>query len=382
MVTRIELNKLLGKNSNINLSLFLSTGAGDKNTDKGRIELKNLIKEGREQLLAYNVDPNEVDKMLKPITKLIDDTLFWIYQNKGLAIFINDNGFNYFKLPIEFKSEALVSNYFNIKPLFPIFQNNGLFYILALSQNRIKLLQCTKYDIEEIELKDMPTSLEEALKYEDPEKQLQLSTRTSQNTGNRKAAIFHGHGPGSEIEKNEILRYLQEVNAGLWKAIEDKGAPIVIASVDYLLPILKEANKQFNIFSEGISGNPEHTTDAELHEKAWNIVRPYFRQEETNAKAEYNKLVGTGKASNDLKDILYKAIHKGVDKLIVSKDEIVYGKYDINSNELLMEDKKSRESEELINLAVIHTFMNNGQVYVLEKEIMPKNSKFAAIYRF
>lgn len=382
MFTREELNKLLSNKSEINLSIFLSTGAKEQNTEKGKIKLKNLIKISQDKLLERNIEKKEIDRMLEPALNLLEDTNFWIYQSDGLAIFINNMGFYYYKLPIEFKEEAVVSKYFYIRPLFPIFQNNGQFYILALSQNDLKLFHCTKYYTRQVELENVPTSLGEALKYDDAENELHVSIRTGQNTGTNRAGIFHGHGAGKDSDKNNILRYFQEVNSGLEKEILDKEIPIVIASVDYLIPIYQEVNKQFKILSQGISGNPEHITDSELQEKGWEIVEPYFRKIETKIKEQYNALAGTGKASDDLEDILNRAINKGIDKLIITNEEQIWGCFDMESNKLAEDKKKNIDSEELINIAVMHTFLNSGEVYVLEENEMPSKSNYAAIYRY
>ena len=51
--------------------------------------------------------------------------------------------------------------------------------LLSLSQNQVSVIECQPCAIHEIRPKNIPGSLEEALQYEDPEKQLQCHTETS-----------------------------------------------------------------------------------------------------------------------------------------------------------------------------------------------------------
>jgi len=48
-----------------------------------------------------------------------------------------------------------------------------------------------------MDLGDTPRKIEDILKYDDPEKQLQYHTGTSSGKGKR-SAIFHGHGVGTD----------------------------------------------------------------------------------------------------------------------------------------------------------------------------------------
>ncbi len=45
-----------------------------------------------------------------------------------------------------------VANHFYVKPLIQALQSERVFYVLALSQKHIRLLQCTEDSSEEVEL--------------------------------------------------------------------------------------------------------------------------------------------------------------------------------------------------------------------------------------
>ncbi|SET11445.1 hypothetical protein SAMN05660297_01454 [Natronincola peptidivorans] len=382
MFTRETLDQLLSKGKDKNLSLYLSTGFQEKDPQQGKIKLKNLLKEGESQLLKQGVKKSQLKKYTGSIEKLIEDTKFWNNESKGIAIFATEEDFQYYSMPVDFASRAFVTDELYIQPLFPVFQRNGQFYILAISQNDLRLLHCTRDDVREIKLENVPTSIHETLQYDVVEKQIQFSTKTPSNIDGKRSAVFHGQGFGMEDEKVNILRYCQEIDAGLSKQLINENIPLILAGVQYLFPIYKEANKLPNLLDEGIIGNPEEFSNKELQKKGWSIIEPYFKKEEMEAIAKYNNLLGTGKSSNDIHEIVSAAYNQKIEALLVTKGKEVWGCYDKENNSVELHPEEIDNSQELLNFAAIHTFTNGGKVYVIEREEMPENTLYLAIFRY
>ena len=141
----------------------------------------------------------------------------------------------------------------------------------------------------------VPESLAEVLKYDQHEKQLQSHT-----TG-RGSAIFHGQGLGKDDAKVNILRYFQQVDHGLHELLREERVPLVIAAVDYLHPIYREANTYAHLLEEAIEGNPDELNTEELQERAWAIVQPYFERDRGGALEQYGEAVSKGLATNDVR---------------------------------------------------------------------------------
>ena len=234
------------------------------------IRLKNLLGQAEEKLVAYGLRAPEARNLLEVAHPLVEDNLFWQHQSDGLALLLTSDLFRAYRLPLDFEEFVFVGDHFYLKPLLPLLSGDGRFYILALSQNQIRLWQASRHSIGEIELKNTPTSMAEALKYDDPEKQLQFQTATGPpGSGGHRPAMFHSHAVGSDVEKTNLLRYFQQVEQGVQAVLKNEAAPLVVASVEYLLPIYKEVNSYPHLLNQGITGNPEILRPAELHEQAW-----------------------------------------------------------------------------------------------------------------
>jgi len=153
--------------------------------------------------------------------------------------------FSCYRLPFTFKEQVVVSDHFYLKPLLPFLATGARFYILAISQNAIRLLEGTRYSIHELELPQaVPANLAEALKYEEAENEVSFYSSSSGalvGKGGRKATIFYGQGVGHDDSKDHLLRYFQQINKGLHELLKDESVPLVLAGVEYLFPIYHQA---------------------------------------------------------------------------------------------------------------------------------------------
>ena len=239
ILARDELRTLTKEPEGLCVSIYMSTHRTGFEIQQDPIRLKNLLGEVEEHLVAGDLRTPEAQELLGPAEKLLQDGLFWQRQSDGLAIFLSPEQFRYYRLPFGFEDLVVVSDRFHAKPLLSLFSGDGRFYLLALSQNEVRLLQCTRYSVSEVDLEGTPKSLAEALRYNDPEKRLQFHTSTLTPGGKgERPAIFHGHGMASADDpKDYILRYFRQVDAGLRDLLRDEQAPLILAGVDYLLPI-------------------------------------------------------------------------------------------------------------------------------------------------
>ena len=280
-LSRDELSALVEKPQEMGVSIYMPTHrTGDIEQDP--IRLKNLLREAEDQLVDYGISISDASGLLEPAEQLLPDSHFWQHQGDGLAIFISPGIFRYYRLPYSFKELVVVTERFHIKPLLPLFSEDGVFYILAASQNQVRFLQCTRYHVRELTPESVPSNLAEALKYDQPEKQHQFHT-----TGPGGLLISHGHGVSKDYDKVNILRYFQQVDRGLHEVLREEHSPLIVAAVDYLHPIYREANTYHYLLDEGIEGNPDGLSEEALQEQAWSIVQPYFERGQTEALERY-----------------------------------------------------------------------------------------------
>lgn len=381
---RRELDLLLETRPGPHVSIFLPTHRAGRETQQDPIRLKNLLAEAEERLAGLDVrTPNAVD-LMTPARALLNDGLFWQRQEDGLALFLAPDVFRSYSLPLGFGEFVVVGEQFYIKPLLPLFQGNLEYFILALSQNAIRFYQADRFSIAEVEVPDIPSSLEEALQYDDMERELQFHTRTDTPRGGERAATFFGTGAKGEEDKTNLLRYFQKVAPGVENNLSGRQAPLVLAGVDYLLPLYKRASSYGNIVDGGIEGNPEKLDTKVLHEKSWELIKPRAEQGQAEAMERYAQLEGnrSPKAANELKSILPAALNGRVQVLFVPRDEQQWGVYDPNKNVTKLHKSRKPGDIDLLDYAAAQTLGKGGTVYAVETEGMPNGHRVAAIFYY
>jgi hypothetical protein len=378
-----DLKKLISQQGKWCVSLYMPTHRMGREQQQDPIRLKNLLAEAETKLLATGIRRPEVQKLMEPAEQLLWNRSFWQHQSDGLAIFLSNDFSIVYRLPAEFKELLVIANSFHIKPLVPLLSRTGSFYVLALSMNNVRLFQGTPDTISEIAL-DFPTSMEEALWMDDPERQLNLhSSQKTTNATRGGAPVYHGNDLSDE-DKTNILRFFQTVNQGLNTLIEDHTIPMVLAGVDYLLPIYREATTYQNILADGIAGNPDRERIKELHQEAWNIARPLFEESQKKAYEKFEQLLGQ-QSELAVKDVAtaVKAAHFGqVETLFVPLAVQIWGKYDSQNNRVLKAPEPGAEFEDLLDFAAAETILNSGQVFAVPREQLPGDGELAAILRY
>lgn len=358
-----ELRSLMQKQMGICVSLYMPTLRTATDMQQNHIRYKNLLREAEKRLIANQLSSSEAKSLMAPAQELSGDLSFWRGQNDGLAVFLSAGLLKYYRLPKNFDELIVVTDHFHLKPLIPIVGGGVEFYILAISQNHVRLFKSLRYRTKEVILKDLPQSLDTALNLDVFEKHLQLHT-------------------GTEDSKANILRFFQHVDRSLHDFLVDKKSPLVFAGVDYLFPIYKEANTYPLLADKCISGNPKTLGPDELRELAWPIVGPFFEKKKLDAIEEYRKNGGTGLVSGDLREVIKAAYHGRVSVLFVSVGVQKWGSFDPETDEVFLNEKPGPGHEDLLDFAATQSLLNGGTVYAVAPEEVPGETPMAAIFRY
>lgn len=381
-VTREEIQNLLQTPGRPCVSIYMPTYRAGAETQQNPIRLKNLLRRVQERLVETGMKDTDAAELMTPVRELMDDQTFWQQQADGLAIFRSPEVFKTFRLPTALDENAVVEHRFHLKPLFSLVNGDGRFYVLALSQQKIRLIAASRHSAEELDLPGVPTSLEEALG-DLSRGHTQLQQRPS-GPGISRAPIFHGHGTKEDNIKAELVQYFNLADKALQKYM-DRDAPVVLAGVEYLLPRYKVTTEHPKVLEEGLTGNADLLSAEELRDAAWEIVEPYFLEDRRRAAERYGDLSGSGRSSSSYQEILPAAHDGRIDTLFVARGVRLWGSYDLQKREVRLEEDQAiqrNHSEDLLDLAAVQTFLNSGTVYAVPQQEIPDGQAMAAIFRY
>jgi len=377
-----ELNELMHGEQEICVSIYVPRQRSGGWMQEDRILFKNLLRNAERHLLTKGLRPLETETLLYPAHNLLEDGLFWEQDANGFVLFIAPRGMCHYQLSLKPDALVVVAHHFHILPLLSQQETNHSFYILALSRNQVRLLHGLQSELTEMNLKGLPKNLEQALGYETPEKQNGARPLPASVGGGGRRAIFYGQSAGPEDGKDELVRYLRVIDAALRGHFKDRGAPLVLAAVDYFFPLYREVNSYPYLVEEGIEGNPEKASLAQLYMRGWEIVQPLFKQAEREALARYQQLVGTGLASCDLEEVLRAAFQGRVRVLFVAPHVQKWGSFDSTTESISVQPTENHDGEELLNLAALYALSKNGEIYFIEPGRMPAGEYIAATFRY
>ncbi|MBD3883722.1 hypothetical protein IFO70_18320 [Phormidium tenue FACHB-886] len=165
-----ELKELVEQPQGLCVSIYMPTVQLGSETQQNSVRFKNLIRQAEAELEKHEVRSSEAGKFLQPALDL-DEEDFWQHQNTGLALFISEGFFRFYRVPIDLIELVVVSDRFHLKPLIPLLSGDDRFYILTLGQRDVRLLEANRYGItREIEIEGLPKSMDEALQYDETSK--------------------------------------------------------------------------------------------------------------------------------------------------------------------------------------------------------------------
>ena len=385
VLTKEQFAELANYKNSCTISLFLASqpsgAAANENFDL--INFKNQLQEITRRLKDKGRDHDYIDKLLKPGYELARDDNFWLERPQGLAVFIADGFFKYIKMPVAPTDELVIEPTFYVTPLVPVMISKEYFYLLVVSKQSAKLFKADAYGMQIVPVK-LPQSVDEVKR----KSGLDASTFRSGSNGPQagrqsQEGAYHGTGGGTPDGKEDLLTYFEAVDDILWeKVFNRENAPLLLAGVEYEIPIYRNACDYHNVWPEALTGNRDRQETMSLYNDAKELMKPYFEQRLHKALNTYMNNSANGLTSSIAADVIPATYYSQVSHLFVTKGEHIWGTFDEMANELQFHDTPDEDGEDLIDNAVVKTLANGGEVFLLEKEKMPADCQIAAIMRF
>jgi hypothetical protein len=370
------------------VSIFLALPApGTAEVQEVPSSLARLVDDAEAELLGQGLTRSAIRDLLAPARSFItQDVPFWSPGSAGMALFVAPGLMRVYKVPVELPARQVVGPRFDLTPLAGCFHDDAPFYILALSKKQARLFRATQHHTSEIGLPGAPRSLEESLGGAEHAKEHQLHVGISPaargHAGSR-GAIFHGQGDHADVEKDQLLRYCQQVERAVHRVLRNEHAPLVLAGVEYLLAIYRGANSYPHLVEEGVVGNPDDLTAPALWERAWPLVAPRFAQAEQAAAERYALLAAAQPThiASALDTVLPAAFAGLIETLFVAVGQQRWGTFDSQTGAVAVHKQRAAGDEELVGLAMLYASLNGATLYAMPEQ-MAEPAPVAAILRY
>lgn len=363
------------------VSIYLPTHRTRTEREQDPIRFKNLLDQAESRMVSDGLRQGDARAIVAAGRELLDSGIFWSYLSDGLAVFLAPGWSRVYRLPLSFPELVVVGDRFHVKPLLDLLTFDHRFFVLALSQHSVRLLEGSRHDVQQVDLGDVPTSLDEVLKYDDLEKEQQLHVAGRGGRGAR--VVFHGHGAGAEVDRVLLERWVRAVDDGVQQVLAGQDAPLVLAGVGYEQALFRGATRHRRVLDAGIEGNPEQLSPEQLHEKAWRIVAPVVTAQRATAAERFLQSFGKGNGTAaDVENVVAAAVQGRIDTLFVPVGTQIWGTIDPATNTVVVNRERQPGDEDLLDRAAVATMVAAGTVHTVAADEIPGPGPAAAILRY
>ncbi|MEZ5378801.1 MAG: hypothetical protein R2733_20035 [Acidimicrobiales bacterium] len=380
-VTTEGLRELARTTTGHHLSVFMPThppGAPARAQDP--IRLRQLLDRARDQLVDLGMRRPDAEEFLAPATALVGDAAFWTGAGSGIAVFLDADGLRHYRLAHAPEPRSVIADRFQLRPLVPAVAHSDHYWVLSLSQHDVRLLRGNRAEgLRRIGLGDVPTSLEEALRFDDRERQLQSHASSRAGAGGV-AMTMHGQGGIKDTTDDERTRFCRIVDGYVRPLVEGGTEPIVLAGERRLLDEFRKVCHLDRLAPRDVVGNPDHLTDQQLGDAAWDIVSDLIEQQLMDDTEVFSAAVENRVSSLD--ETVLAAIDGKVDTVIVPLGVEHLGELDLRDRVVIDRPAGSAGVGDLYDLTVAEVLRHGGRVHAVDAALVPGPGPVAATLRY
>lgn len=346
------------------------------------VRLRNALRAAREQLTATAVSEEAAKELLAPLAALLDDAGFWAAPAGGVALWAAPGFVHKERVDFALPELVHVGPHFVLRPLLPTLDRPGVFYVLALSRNRVRLLESGPHGVHRPPIAGLPESFEAAMGELQYDSAVTLHSSSPSALG-RRSAIFHGHGDNDEERLDiDLEAFCRRVAEPLETGLPVPEAPVVLAAVAEYAPMFRRAARRLNLVAEPLPGNPDVVADADLAAAARQRVEELQGRQVEAELARWGELHSSGRSIDELEPIFRAADEGRVEALFVAREAERWGSWEPDVRRLAVHARREEGDEDLLDRAVARTLAQGGDARELPLSRMPEGRIAAAILRY
>lgn len=364
--TQPEFKKLNSVRADICVSIYLTTTPLSQNIDASRIELGNLAKQAHAQLEAAGADKRRLADLMEYFDDLADDDEFWRLQANSLAILATPDSVRTFRLANALSPMVQVSDRFHLKPLLRAITFPHSAFVLALSENAVRLVEVFS------ELPPMTVKVDGLPK--------DAASAAGKSTLNDRSHSRRVHG--SEGQNVRLRQYARQVDAAVRAVLAGRDTPLILSATGRMASVFQSVCNYPNLLSDRIDDSPDRISDAELADAARPILDAFYRNEILELQGLYKARAEQGRATSELSDAARAATYGAIEAMLVDIDAVLPGTLDEETGELTLAESSSATSYEVIDEIAGRALTSGAKVLGVRKDDLPEKGELAAILRF
>ena len=357
------------------ISIYVDTHIKKPDRLENPIRFKNLVKEAQASLKEKEF--KGFKDLFSLFKEMEEDALFWEGATEGMAILGDEEECIVYKLPVNVKSLAIVSDSYYIKPILRSFQSDGHYHVLGLNRDNFILFEADRYGIQGIPVDQKDATMEGVLGTEKTAPHLSVASIGGDQS------MYHGHGGAKDERKVDQEKFFRHVDAFVMEHYsKTHKIPLILVGLDEHQGEFRKLSKNNYLIEEGIKIAVDSLDKKALHEKVQDVMNKLFEKELQERLDSFSAAHAKDLGSDDLVQI-GRAIAEGkVATLYLAENTVHPGLFDANLGSVVQgEIADPRVGDVYDDMAEV-VLSRGGEVLILEKEHMPTERDIAAVYRY
>jgi len=346
------------------------------------IELKGAVNGIRKSIESQEkTAQTQVESMLEAIEQAGRDIRGEAKARGAIVILASPGDTRLFRVSNAVKPVARIGEHFDIRTLLQIENGQNSFYILALSQNRPRMLRCTESTSEEIEIPGAPTSLSDSMQTRQPDHVLDNRVTAGPSVGAGTGVMF-GTSSDRDDKDEYMLHFFMELDKAVSRMLNGASEPLIPAGVEHEIALYKRVNTYPHLTEPGIHGAPDGLEGGEMHRRALELLAEREAQMGNQVPSDFDKRVGTGHASTHVQEIVAAAFEGRVSQLFLQQNASYMGSFDTVRQRVKHTEDPLDSPVDLIDAAAEQTVLHGGTVNILPNSAMPNGVPVCALMRY
>ena len=167
---------------------------------------------------------------------------------------------------------------------------------------------------------------------------------------------------GSEGQKVRMRQYARRVDQALRPFLNGLEVPLILAATEPIDSIYRSVNTYHHLLAQGISGNPETLSDAELALSARAVLDDLYAAQLRDVHELYRQRSADGRALSDLAEIARAATFGAVQTLLVDIDAIAPGTVDDQTGAVTFARAATHEVHDVTDETARRAWLSGAQV--------------------
>lgn len=377
--TRQHLNLLTAPHESPCVSLYQSTHRHRPLNQQDPVRYRNLLRE-MDTSLRRLYPARDVKPIMEPFEKLARDEDFWNGRTEGTALFGAPGMFQTLDLQQAVPDLLIVADSFHIKPLLRIAQSTDGYQVLCLTRREARLYEGNRDALDPVELKQMPSTLTDALGEELTEPH---QTVASYGQGSGGTAMRHGHGSRKDEVDTDTERFFRVIDRGILEHYsQPSGLPLMLAALPEYHALFRSVSRNPHLLPAGITTNPDSLTPEQLRAESWRRMEPLHQERIDTLILSYREAKSHGQGSDDLPGMAAAAAEGRIATLLVEAHRQVPGRILPGTGEIRASALRDPDTDDVLDDLAEHVLRTKGEVVVVPGGQMPTRTGAAAIYRY